>query len=487
MNNSIAPKAISKRKDRSARHWLWSWILLLLTGLPICARAQFNYTINNGAVTITGYTGPGGPVSIPSTLAGLPVVGIGNNALSYCSTVTSITIANTVTNIGSDAFYWCTGLTNVALGRAVYSIGYGAFDGCSQLAAITVDRFNTTYASQDGVLLNKTLTTLLQCPEGKLGSYALPGSVTTIAGGAFYFCSGLTNVSMGGNVTDIGADAFMLCGGLESITLGSGIVNIGSEAFRRSGLTRVTIPANVVSIGLFAFAGCDSLASIIVDASNPFYSSSDGVLFDKNQTTLLQWPGGKASSYTIPSGVTSIGAGAFYYCSTLTSITIANDVGEIGPYAFELCGSLTNVVIGSRVTTIGDSAFYYCNLIGVHFLGNPPMLGAGVFDNDFYATIYYLPGTTGWGSMFGGRPTALWELPNPVILTIGPGFGVQTNMFGFVISWAAHPYVIVEASTNIANPTWLTLATNSLTGGSSYFSDADWINHPARFYRVHSP
>jgi len=110
-----------------------------------------------------------------------------------------------------------------------------------------------------------------------------------------------------------------------------------------------------------------------------------------------------------------------------------------------------------------------------------------VFYNDNNATVYYLPGTAGWGATFGGRPTALWFLPNPLILNFGPGFGVQTNRFGFIISWATNSSVVVEASTDLGNPVWSPVATNTLTGGASYFSDPQWTNYPARFYRLRSP
>jgi hypothetical protein len=108
-------------------------------------------------------------------------------------------------------------------------------------------------------------------------------------------------------------------------------------------------------------------------------------------------------------------------------------------------------------------------------------------DSDSGATVYYLPGTTGWGTEFGGRPTALWSLPNPGILTTAPSFGIQANGFGFIISWATNLSVVVEAATNLANPSWSPVATNALTGGSSYFSDAEWTNYPGRFYRLRSP
>ena len=67
-----------------------------------------------------------------------------------------------------------------------------------------------------------------------------------------------------------------------------------------------------------------------MDALNSVYSSVDGVLFNKSQTTLIQYPGGKAGSYTIPNSVTSIGDYAFSGCTSLTSVTIPNSVTSIG-------------------------------------------------------------------------------------------------------------------------------------------------------------
>jgi len=144
--------------------------------------------------------------------------------------------------------------------------------------------------------------------------------------------------------------------------------------------------------------------------------------------------------------------------------------------------------MGGSVTSIGDGAFSACvSLMGVYFNGNAPSLGSSVFSDDNNATVYYLPGTTGWGATFGGRPTALWVLPYPQILTSAPSFGIQSNRFGFIISWAIDLSVVVEASTTLAQPVWLPLSTNALLNGWSYFSDPQWANYPARFYRVRSP
>ena len=143
---------------------------------------------------------------------------------------------------------------------------------------------------------------------------------------------------------------------------------------------------------------------------------------------------------------------------------------------------LTETLEAEGVSKSSVSALYDCpNLKGVYFEGTPPISwGFG----DANPTIYYLPGTTGWATTFGGLPTALWL---PQAQTNDGSFGVQTNRFGFTITWASDRVVVVEATTNLTNPNWYAVSTNVLTGGSSYFSDPQWTNYPGRFYRIRSP
>ena len=86
--------------------------------------------------------------------------------------------------------------------------------------------------------------------------------------------------------------------------------------------------------------------------------------------------------------------------------------------------------------------------------------------------------------MFDGRPTALWTLPYPLIMNNGPSLAGLANGFSFQISWATNLSVVVEAATNLASPVWTPVATNTLAGGLSAFSDHQWTNYPGRFYRV---
>jgi hypothetical protein len=149
------------------------------------------------------------------------------------------------------------------------------------------------------------------------------------------------------------------------------------------------------------------------------------------------------------------------------------------------CPRLTSITLGSSVSSIWQEAFYACaGLTGVYFKGNAPTLDSFVFTGDNNATVYYLPGTTGWGATFGGLPSVLW---NPQVQPADGSFGVQTNQFGFTITGSSNLVIVVEACTNLANPLWSPVGTNTLTNGSSYFSDPQWTNYPSRLYRLRSP
>jgi hypothetical protein len=299
------------------------------------ALPNISYATNSGAITITKYNSPGGAVTIPSTLGGLPVTSIGAEAFYSCTSVTGVTLPSTITSIGSYAFYGCTSLASVAV----------------------------------------------------------PSTVTNIGAGAFGYCTSLTGITI---------------------------------------------------------------------SNNPAYSSLDGVLFNKGQTLLIQYPAGRAGGYSVPSGVASIGEAAFSGCAGLTSVTIPASVASIGASAFLGCTGLASA----------------------YFQGNAPALGFAPFSGDTQAAAYYLPGKSGWEATLGSLPAVPWC---PQVRTGGASFGVRTNRFGFSISGTTNMLVVVEAATTLANPTWLPVGTNTLSGGSTYFGDPQWTNYPGRFYRLTMP
>ena len=281
-------------------------LFLALAG--ICAQAQVNYGINGSTAYVTNSPNASGNVVIASTYNGYPVLSIVENAFGDCTSLASVTIPASVTSIGIFAFVGCTSLTNIAVSAS-----------------------NPDYSSTNGVLFNQAQTTLIQFHVGLGGSYTIPASVTTIGEFAFYDCPSLTNVTIPASVTAIDDYAFQICSGLTSVTIPNSVTSIGISTFQGCfGLTSVTIPASVTSIGTGAFDevfdDCTSLTNIAVSMSNPDYSSANGVLFDKAQTTLLQFPGGLDESYTISNTVTSIGEDAFAFCFGLTSVTIPNSV-----------------------------------------------------------------------------------------------------------------------------------------------------------------
>ena len=338
---------------------------------------------------------------------------IGYNAFGGCTSLSTITIPNSVTSIGYNAFYKCTGLTGtLTIPSSVTSIGDGAFYGCIGLTEFFVHPDNLNYCSEDGVLFNKTKTNLITCPGGKTGAYTIPNSVTSIYYSSFQFCVSLASIIIPSSVTSIARAAFTECPGLTEIlvhpdnptyssedgvlydklktnlikfpagkagayTIPSSVTKIGGYAFYYCDrLTSVTIPESVTSISnedvvwRNGFMGCTSLTAISVDSDNPNYCSEDGVLFNKTKTTLITCPGGKIGTYTIPSSVTNIEQRAFRFCVSLAGIIIPNSVTSIPLYAFDGCAKLTNIVIPSSVTSIGGSAFNSCNSIVNIFIPN---------------------------------------------------------------------------------------------------------------------
>ncbi len=320
---------------------------------------------------------------------------------SQRSSIKKVVIQSGVTRIGKFAFYDCDSITTVTIPNSVTSIGSNAFWYCGSLMTINASSGNANYTSVDGVLFNKNKTTLIQYPCGKQGAYTIPDSVTSIGNYAFNSCNALKSVTIPNSVTSIGSDAFRGCVSLTTVTISNGVTSIGSYAFYGcDSLTSITIPYSVTSIGSDAFWYCGSLTAINVSSGNANYTSVDGVLFNKNNTTLIQYPCGKQGAYTIPDSVTSIGSSAFLECASLTSITIPDSVTSIGSDAFRGCVSLTSITIPDSVTSIRSRAFLDCySLTSITIPNSVTSIGEDAFlDCDSLTSITIPDSVTSIGS-----------------------------------------------------------------------------------------
>lgn len=257
------------------------------------------------------------------------VTSIGENAFSYCTSLTSVTIPESVKSIGNAAFYRCVALTSVYITDLASWFNIQFHE----------DEFSNPLTYAEHLYINNQEITDLVIPDGftnigarafygfrSLTSVFIPNSVTTINDFAFCNCSNLKSVNIPNSVTSIGVYAFNWCKELTTIDIPNSVISIGHNAFYNcTGLTSVTIPNSVTSIEMGVFADCTNLTSV-----------------------------------SLPNSLTSIGSSAFSGCSSLTSITIPQNVTSIEGTAFRRSGLIT-VNIPSSVTTIGDSAFEHCS------------------------------------------------------------------------------------------------------------------------------
>ncbi|MDO5123141.1 MAG: leucine-rich repeat protein [Eubacteriales bacterium] len=290
---------------------------------------------------------------------------IGFSSFEDCDLLANINIPDGVESIDSFAFWYCESLENIKIPKSVETIGLCAFDNCKSLVDITVDENNLYFSSQDGVLFDKDKTEIIQYPIGNSRtSYTIPESVTDIGYSAFDYALNLTEITIPGNVKGIGFSAFEDCSGLKTLVISEGVEVIGDYAFAYcSGIETVTIPASVESLGSSSFVDCLSVKNITVASGNRYYLSENGVLFDKDMTTLIQYPVAvDRTSYTVPDGVLTIDYSAFAFCESIEKVTIPKSVETIEFDAFWGCDKLT--IYGEK----DSAAESYAEMLGIAFV-----------------------------------------------------------------------------------------------------------------------
>ena len=447
---------------------------------------DYSYKVlDDGTVEISRYTGNAAVVDIPANINGRRVTSIGDNAFNNYISLTNVTIPDSVTSIGASAFIFCSNLTNITLPKGVTSIGDSAFCNCLSLTSITIPfgvtsiRNSTFYgcSSLTSIAIPKSVTSIgygafYYCKS--LTSITIPDSVLSIGGYAFSACKTLTSITIPDSVLSIGNSAFSSCEELTRITLPNSVISIGNDTFLGCNkLTSITIPNSVTSIGERVFAGCSSLTAINVAEANKFYSSVDGVLFNKDKTELICYPPSKVDdSYSIPNSVTSIGASAFIYCSNLTNITLPKGVTSIGDGAFKDCSSLTSITIPFGVTSIRNSTFYGCSsLTSITIPNGVTSIGDSAFSGCTSLTSITIPDSVTWIGDRAFEGTALLDK--------------QTTPVKYADSWVVNcdsdvENVIIKSGTKgIANSTFFgcsSLTSITIPNGVTSIGDYTFSN-----------
>lgn len=321
----------------------------------------------------------------------------GYRALMGISYIENIIMQDGILEIGSQTFRSCPNLKSVYISKTVRSIYELVFNACPNLNKIEVDSENLNYSSENGVLYDKNKTKLIQAP-GAIELCEIPNTVKIIDRNSFEDCKNLKEIVINEGVTDINMYAFDGCESLTSINLPNTLTKIEYGAFMTANLTgEIVIPDNVEYIGGNAFNNCKNIEKIIIGSKvktitgdyygsrmdlhafmfcselkafevkndNIYFSSQNGILYNKDKTKLILAPYGyTVNNLYIPNTVKEIGERAFFGCKNVTGILIIPDgVTTIGIQSLSGIGISGEVNIPPSVTDLNENAFYFSKSI----------------------------------------------------------------------------------------------------------------------------
>lgn len=326
-----------------------------------------------------------GVLKIPKRCTGISYISFEN--VSY---IENVITQDGLLNISSKSFRNCANLKSVYISKSVrYISDEWVFNGCSNLVSIEVDSENECYSSQDGVLYNKEKTTLIAAP-GKIEECNVPSTVKTIGKNAFSLCKNLKKVILLDGLESIGARAFENCTSLSEIKLPNTLKKVDIDAFSSANITgKLVIPDSVETIENSSFSGCHNISKVVIGSNlktisgtssidyynsfrtcsnlkefevksgNNYFSSKDGILYNKDKTKLILAPSAcEVNDLYIPNSVKEIGDYSFYGSTNVKGkIYLPEGLISIGSQSFSECGISGEVNIPSSVTSIKNSFF----------------------------------------------------------------------------------------------------------------------------------
>jgi hypothetical protein len=425
---------------------------------------DYTYSIVNGSAVISAYTGTGGAITIPSSVGGYVVTGIGAYAFSNAAgfSVTSVIIPDSVTSIDTYAFDGCSSITSLTLGKGLLTIGNGAFEGCSGLTSVII-----------------------------------PNSVTRIGSWAFYSCIGLSTLTLGSGLVSIGDYAFYGCMSLESLTVPNNVVSIGTSAFDGcSSLISVVISNKVQTIGSFAFYDCRSLTTVTVGSGVVSLGSS--MFYGCDQLTSITFFGLVAptsvGSYWLPTNSFMIRGHAyaasnfpapgnsFYGLMMDSTIDPAVPGAPTGPSATPSDSRIVltwSAPISSGGSPVVDYKIYRGTAsAGETYLGHTSSGNVRTYSDTGLTngvTYYYkvtAVNSYGEGPRSGevsARPSASLSAPLDLQITAGNGQAyLSWTMPSSIGSYPIDYYVVYQDGVDVIHPATTSATISGLNNGQTY-------------------
>ncbi len=348
---------------------------------------NYVYTVisdENAEVELTQYNGNASKVEIPTTVKKnrtYTVTKIGNSVFDGKSSLSSVTIPSTVRVLGKSVFYQCTSLKSIDLPEAITQIGDACFFG-SGLKSITIPSGVTLLDGQ----------TFCNCTS--LEEVNLNEGLTSLGGNVFSTCTALKSISLPSTVTNIGVGAFTNCSALESVELPNSALTIDDGAFTEcKSLKYLFLPAGVEKIVSAPCIDCPALEAIDVDPENQYFSSEDGILYNKDKTILINFPGARGGKFWIPESVIMIGPKAFYRNTNVTGVYMTENVRYLNYGIFYGCYALADILVSPSLESISTAAFSQCKaLVDLTIPAGVKSLEFGaLFNNTALRTLIMLP------------------------------------------------------------------------------------------------